>query len=62
MTKHVIGGLEGEIELDPESRLNYSLNFLLAYFDANVYCGFLTEKEAEDAMGIVCMELDEYDA
>jgi hypothetical protein len=50
--------MEADLKLEPESKVNYSINFLLVYFDANAHCGYLTEAEIEAAMDHVCQHHD----
>lgn len=37
-----------------ERNTSRSINFLLAYFDANAHCGLITQSEIEAAMDYVC--------
>ena len=54
ITKVALGKIEKELEVDPEAKSNFSINFLLAYLDANAECGYLSESEIEETMLKIC--------
>jgi len=54
LARTTLGKMEDELKMDPEAIENYSINFLLAYFDANAHCGFIEEMEIERAMLYIC--------
>ncbi len=54
MARAALGRIERELQIDPGAKQNYSINFLLAYFDANAHCGYITEQEIEVVMVHVC--------
>ena len=53
MAEYAIRDRFEDFEIEPESKNNYSINFLLAYLDSHVYLKLLSENKVHEIMEFI---------